>query len=113
MRYHELDRWHIGPDERSVDHGWVYAFRAGMICGAGVVVQADEYEDEVAVDRTSEPPRDHLVNCVLHKEIPAVPCSASSPPPPTEIAPPTPPAPAPFNAQQVISHACPQIFSNL
>ena len=64
MRYHELDRWHIGPDERSVDHGWVYAFRAGMVCGAGGVVQADEDEDEVAVDCTSGPPRDHLVHGV-------------------------------------------------
>ena len=44
-----------------MDHGWVVWFWAGVVYSAGGVVHADEAEDEVAVDRTSAPPPDCLV----------------------------------------------------
>jgi hypothetical protein len=65
MGVHELklDRWSIGPDGRSVDHGWVHEFRPDVVYRAGGVVPADEAEaeDEVARARTGASLRDRLV----------------------------------------------------
>lgn len=47
-----------------MDHGWVHEFRADMDCGADGVVQTDETEDEVAVDRTSASPQGRPVHGV-------------------------------------------------
>ena len=44
-----------------MDQDWGSWFWGGMVYRAGGVVHADEAEDEVAVDRTSAPPPDCLV----------------------------------------------------
>jgi hypothetical protein len=63
MGVHELklDRWPIGPDGRSVGHGWVHEFRPDVVYRAGGVVHADKAEGEVASALTSASPRDYLV----------------------------------------------------
>jgi len=60
MGIHELklDRWPIGPDGRSVDHGWVHEFRSDVADSAGGLVHANETEAETKAEVAGDLPAD-------------------------------------------------------